>query len=164
MAVRQNDTRSIVIGVREIQELAARVSRSTDDEMHALLDAIGQQQEDSARRRIGETKTAPDGSKWKPWSKEYARTRAAGKSLLRDDGPLMDTLTHVVDGKDAVEVGSNMVYAARHLYGDVAVGPIRGRGGRVPARPYLDTEPGFADPHDRAELRDIVRDFMGGLL
>jgi phage virion morphogenesis protein len=156
MAIRQGDTRSIVIGVRELQELAARVSRSTDAEMHVLLDAIGQQQEDSARRRIGETKKAPDGSKWPAWSKRYARTRPAGKSLLQNEGDLLDSMTHVVDGKDAVEVGSNLVYAAIHLFGDDE--------SNIPSRAYLDTEPGFADPHDRSELRDIVRDFMGGLL
>jgi phage gpG-like protein len=72
-------------------------------------------------------------------------------------------MTHVVDG-DVVRVGSNMVYAGRMLFGDDGfIGPIRG-GGRIPARPFLDTDGGFSDPHDRAELRDIVRDFMGGEL
>ena len=152
----QASTRSIVIGTRELEQFAARVAASSADDMHDLLDAIGQQQEDSARRRIGETKTAPDGSRWAPWSAGYAKTRKAGKSLLRDDGPLMDSLTHTVDGRDAVLIGSNMVYAATHLYGDDSR--------KIPARPYLDPEPGFADSRDREEIRDLVRDFMRGLL
>lgn len=158
--VKQSSVRSIVIGVHELNKLAAKVAASQDGELRALLDAIGQQQEDSARRRITETKTAPDGTRWPAWSKSYAETRKAGKSLLRDEGHLADSLTHVVDGNDAVEVGSNMVYAARHLYGDAQ--PLRGA--KMPQRAYLDTEPGFSDSRDRAEIRDLMRDFMAGLV
>jgi phage gpG-like protein len=76
---------------------------------------------------------------------------------------LADSLTHNVVGKEAVEVGSNMIYAGRHLFGDYGfVGPVRG--GRIPARPYLDTNGGFADASDRDEIRDIVRAFLGGLI
>lgn len=154
--VAQASTRSIVIGVREIEKLAAQVAASRDEDVRKFLDAIGQQQEDSARRRIAETKTSPDGQKWPSWSKKYAKTRGAGKSLLRNEGALADTMTHVVEGRDAVEIGSNMVYAASHLYGDAERG--------IPQRAFLDTEPGFSDSRDREEIRDIARAFMDGLI
>jgi phage virion morphogenesis protein len=152
----QASTRAIVIGVRELEKLAAVVAASKDHELHDMLDAIGAQQEDAARRRIGETKTSPDGKKWPAWSKEYAASRGPGKTLLQSTGQLRDSLTHVIDGKEAVEVGSNLSYAARHLFGDAVPG--------IPRRSFLDTEPGFADSRDREEIRDIVRDFLGGVL
>jgi phage gpG-like protein len=154
----------IVVGMHEFDRLIAKVNAAADGEIYALLDAIGQQQEDSARRRIRETKRGPDGERWERWSPEYAETREARHSLLVGEGLLADSMDHQVDTADkSVAVGSNMIYAKRHLFGDFGFsGPVRG--GRIPARPYLDTEPGFADPHDRDELRDIMRAFLGGRL
>jgi phage virion morphogenesis protein len=150
---RQRDTRGIVIGVNELERLREKfehleqaLKQSTD-----LADAIGQQQEDSARRRLRETKRTPEGKVWQPWSRKYAKTRNPSKhSLLVSKGRLADSLTHVVISPSEVEVGSNLAYAAAHLYGT----------DDIPARPYLDTAGGFADPHDRAELRDILREFL----
>lgn len=158
----QQSTRAIVIGVRELEELSQHIMHAADADTFDLLDAIGQQQEDAARRRITHTKRGPDGKRWQPWSREYAKTRGPHHSLLRNEGHLVDSMTHQVVGKEAVDIGSNLVYAARHLYGDVTIGPVRGA--RMPARPYLDTEPGFADARDRQEIRDIVREYMRGLV
>ena len=153
----QSTTKAIVIGVRELEALRARVAEAADTDLHDVLDAIGQQQEDSARRRILETKTSPDGKRWAVWSRSYAKTRKSQHSLLRNEGHLADSMDHQVDvSAKAVEVGSNRIYAATHLYGD--------EGRRIPARPYLDTDGGFADSHDRDEIRDIVREFLGGIL
>jgi phage virion morphogenesis protein len=156
MAV-QGQNRFITIGTRELERLIQRVALATDADTHDMLDAIGQQQEDSARRRIGETKMGPNGKRWAPWSASYAKTRGAQHSLLVGEGNLRDSLTHSIIDKSSVEVGSNLVYAGRHLFGDH-------NGGRIPARPYLDTDGGFADPSDRDEIRDIVRGFLGGII
>lgn len=159
----QGQSQFITIGTRELERLIQRVADAQDADTHGMLDAIGQQQEDSARKRIHETKKAPDGTRWAPWSASYAKTRGAQHSLLVNEGHLADTMTHRVVNKDSVEVGSNLIYAGRHLFGDFKfVGPVRG--GRIPARPYLDTDGGFADPSDRAEIRDIARDFLEGLI
>lgn len=155
MTVRQADQGAVVIGKHEFERLIARVADASHGDVEPLLDAIGQQQEDSARRRITETKTSPDGEVWAPWSPRYAATRGPQHSLLRGTGALADSMTHEVNESDkSVSVGSNLVYAGAHLFGSV----------RLPQRAYLDTEGGFADSHDRAELRDIVRAFMKGLL
>lgn len=150
----QNSTSAIVLGTRELDRLIAKVRDATHADTFEMLDAIGQQQEDAARRRIIETKRAPDGQRWQRWSPGYAKTRSPQHSLLRNEGHLADSMTHQVDGKDAVEVGSPMIYAAQHLFG----------GPRIPARPYLDTDGGFADPSDREEIRDIVRTFLEELV
>ena len=152
MATRQRDTRGVVIGVQELEKLRARFAhmRGALSSSVWLAEKIGDQQEQSARRRIRETKTSPSGKRWDPWSKKYAKTRKPSQSLLVSSGDLADSITHVVRSPSEVEVGSNLDYAAAHLYGTES----------LPARPYLDTEPGFADSHDREELRDIVREFL----
>ena len=150
---------SIVIGVNEIEILRRKMLAASQADLENVLGEIGQTLEDSARRRIAETKKSPEGKRWAPWSPAYAETRSAQHSLLRSTGNLLDSLTHQVDTSALeVEVGSNMVYAARHLFGD-PLGTIRG-GGRIVARPYLDTSGEIQDSHDRQEIREIVRDFM----
>jgi phage virion morphogenesis protein len=162
--VAQAQTRGIVIGKHELERLIATVQAATAADTHAMLDAIGQQQEDAARRRIYETKSSPDGERWPAWSRAYAETRGAQHSLLLGEGELAESMTHEVLSRDAVEIGSPMVYAGVHLYG-AEYSRVRDRAHvRIKARPYLDTEPGFGDAHDRQEIRDITREFLGGLL
>jgi len=161
----QAQSGTVVIGTQELARLAARIRSASETDLFDFLDAVGQTLEDSARKRITQTKQAPDGKRWTPWSESYAETRGSQHSLLRDEGHLGDSMDHTVDGSaKVVFVGSNLVYAGRMLFGDDGfMGPVRG-GGRIPARPYLDTEGGFADPLDRDELRDLAREFLGGLV
>lgn len=164
MAALQANTGAVVIGVRELERLIDRVRAAEDADTFPMLDAIGQQQEDAARRRLFETKMAPDGRRWAPWSKAYAKTRGPGKSLGRNEGHLGDSMTHVVAGREAVEVGSNLAYAAAFQFGQDYT-RVRDKAHIFqPGRPYLDTEPGFADPRDREEIRGITREFLEGLL
>jgi phage virion morphogenesis protein len=142
---------AIEISAGQLDQLIARVSRASRAGLSELLDAVGQQQEDAARKRITDTKKAPDGTSWKAWSRDYAKTRGPQHSLLQGEGDLADTMTHQLDvGSAAVLVGSPMVYAAAQLYGD----------GGIPSRPFLDTDGGFADPEDRDEIRDIVETWL----
>lgn len=142
----------IEISTEQFDRLVARVRRASHANLRPLLDAVGQQQEDAARKRITRTKRTPGGTRWKAWSRDYARTRGPQHSLLRDTGELADRMTHVEDVSAAsVEVGSPMEYAGAHLFGKRA-------------RPYLDTDGGFADPHDRAELLDLLEMFIEGEL
>lgn len=148
---------SIVIGSRELERLMKSLEQP-GERVEQLLDAIGQQQEDSARYRITQTKRAPDGTRWAPWSRMYAKTRHAGHSLLRDEGKLVDSLTHNVLGRHAVEIGSNMHYA-----GYLQDGTTKPDGGvLMPARPFLSSDDGIEDPADRQEIREIVRAWFDG--
>lgn len=150
---RQSEGGAVVIGLHEMvrlrqrfMDLAHAMGETTD-----LVDAIGDQQANSAKRRIRETKRAPDGRRWKPWSERYAKTRDARHSLLVNEGHLADSITHEVVNPGEVLVGSNLAYAGVHLFGSQKK--------NIPARPYLDTNGGFADPSDRRELREVIRAF-----
>lgn len=152
----QRETRGIVIGIRELERLREKFAHLEEalKQSPELADAIGEQQVASAKRRIRQTKKSPEGKPWKPWSQKYAKTRKRQHSLLIATGSLRDSITHNVLSPGEVEVGSNLDYARVHLMGSED----------VPARPYLDTEGGFGDPHDRAEIREILRDFLRGEL
>jgi len=119
-------------------------------EFDDLLEQIGVIVEGQVRRRIQEDKTSPEGVPWAAWSEDYARTRKGSKSLLQDEGGLLDSIQYLVVGNE-VEVGSNLVYAATHQFGD------DGRG--IPERPYLGLS-----PDDEAELDEVLQDFVDGLL
>jgi phage virion morphogenesis protein len=152
----QADSRGVVIGMHELAALRKRFAEVSDQLTGdaELADAIGDQQANSARKRIRETKRAPDGKRWKPWSESYRKTRLPHHSLLVGRGDLGDSMTHDVRSNTEVAVGSPLVYGRVHLYGSRP-----GAKPKITARPYLDTEPGFADPSDRAELREILRAF-----
>jgi hypothetical protein len=153
-APRQRDVRGVVIGVRELEKLRLRV-KDLESKLGGSLDlvkAIGAQQRDAAKRRILQTKKAPDGKSWAPWSERYAKTRKKQHSLLVGERHLETSMTFEPVSPGEVIVGSPLVYARALLLGY----PQR----KLPARPYLDTGSGFADSRDRDELRDIVRAFM----
>ena len=110
----------------------------------AVMDQIGRYLVASTLRRF-ERERAPDGS---PWLKS-ARALAEGGQTLTDTGRLRGSIAHTVtEGGRAVEVGSDVLYAAIHQLGGRA-----GRGRRVtlPARPYLGI-----DEDDRAIILRIV--------
>ncbi len=110
----------------------------------AALDQIGRYLVASTLRRF-ERERAPDGS---PWLKS-ARALAEDGQTLTDTGRLRGSIAHTVaDGGRAVEVGSNVIYAAIHQFGGRAG---RGRKAKLPARPYLGI-----DERDRTNILRIV--------
>ena len=110
----------------------------------ATLDQVGRYLVASTLRRF-ERERAPDGS---PWLKS-ARALAVGGKTLTDTGRLRGSITHTVtDGGRAVEVGSNVLYAAIHQFGGRAGKGLRAT---IPARPYLGI-----DEHDRDAITRIV--------
>jgi phage gpG-like protein len=133
-----------------------------------LLQAIGLLVEGQTKRRLHEGKRSPDGLPWPAWSEAYkllvekrqeaAEEKAGRKSggphhtMLEDTGALYGSITSAVDAQAAtVEVGSNLVYAATHNYGD----PYR----HIPQRQFL----GLGEI-GQIELDDLVTDFLGALL
>ena len=128
-----------------LERLAAVLADSS-----AAMDQIGRYLVASTLRRF-ERERAPDGS---PWLKS-ARALAEGGQTLIDTGRLRGSIAHTVtDGGHAVEVGSNVLYAAIHQFGGRA-----GRGRRVtlPARAYLGI-----DEHDRTNILGIVARALEG--
>jgi phage virion morphogenesis protein len=111
-----------------LEAVDTRIGRLAFLDLRQLLEGIGAEVESQTRRRIVDEKTDPDGNEWAPWSPKYSETRHQGQSLLENQGHLLDSLMHEVQGTDVL-VGSNLAYAATHQYGD----PERS----IPARPYL---------------------------
>lgn len=139
---------SITVDLSGFDTLRERVARLTDADRDALLDAIGTELADQTLDRLGRTKSAPDGTPWRPWSARYARTRHGNHSLLESTGSLIRSIQQLVSG-GSVEVGSNLVYAATHQFGRAP----------IPARPYLGLSAA-----DREQIEAIASDFLGGLL
>ena len=110
-----------------------------------IMDRIGRYLVASTLRRF-ESARAPDGT---PWLKSARAVAEGNRQTLTDTGRLRRSIAHVVnDGGRAVEVGSNVVYAAIHQFGGLA---RKGRRARIPARPYLGI-----DERDRDAIARIV--------
>lgn len=112
-----------------LQGLLKRIDRLSRVRRDGLLDVVGATVETQTRRRITDLKAAPGGEAWPAWSDEYAKRRPGGRSLLMGEDNLLDSVTFLVVGQTGVEVGSNLIYAATHQFGDEDRG--------IPARPYL---------------------------
>lgn len=122
-----------------------RLARLEGFEMATLADAAGAILESSTRRRIEETKRAPDGTHWVAWSEKYDDTRDHDRhSLLINEGDLRDSIASYSTGRE-VHVGSTLIYAAHHHFGGDEIGS------GIPARPFL----GVSDD-DRIDLADLV--------
>ena len=77
--------------------------------------------------------TAPDGSDWQ----KSARAEAEHGQTLIDTGRLRDSITHRASN-DAVEVGTNVIYAAIHQFGGRIEAKKKNRKAvTMPARPFL---------------------------
>ncbi len=132
-------------GVAMLQKRVAAIG-AIDREW--LLEFIGATVQSQTRRRITDVKEAPDGSAWPKWSKRYAETLHSGKSFLEGEGFLLGSLTYEYSPTGhSVEVGSNMIYAATHQYGDAER--------NIPARPYLGLS-----SEDESDLEQVIDNFL----
>lgn len=125
---------AIHVDLAGLDVIANRLNALSQLDVEPLLDVAASEVESQTRRRIGDEKTAPDGSRWAGWSEKYGSTRRSGQSLLVNEGDLIDSLHSYVEGDQAF-VGSNLVYAAIHQFGGEEVGK------NIPARPYLGLSP-----------------------
>lgn len=126
--------------------ILARLERLAEFDIGPLLEGVGMEVETQTRRRLQDDKAAADGSPWPEWSADYARTRHSGHSLLQGEGHLQGSITYEVRG-DSVLVGSPLVYAATHQYGD----PARS----IPQREFL----GLAG-EDYEAVVTLVEDYL----
>lgn len=132
--------------------LQGRVAALGKIDRRALLDLIGGTVESQTRRRIEGDKEDPEGNAWAPWSERYAAKRHGGHSLLEGEGILLGSMGYAVAlAGDQVEIGSNMIYAATHQFGDDER--------NIPARPYLGLS-----SDDEAELDEVIEGFMQRVL
>lgn len=131
-----------------------------------LLAELGEYVLRTTRDRF-KTQTAPDGTAWaalQPW---YQKEKRRNKSrILTLNGYLRGQMAVQMVGERAVEVGSNLPYAAVHQFGAVIrprtakVLLFRGHAAKsvtIPARPFL----GLSD-EDRNELVERTLDWLRG--
>ena len=111
--------------------LAGRLDKLAQLDLEPLLEGIGAEVESQTRRRISVDKASPANEPWQDWSDDYAETRHAGQSLLQSIGHLLGSISYEVDAT-AVLVGSPLIYAATHQFGDEERG--------IPQREFLGLE------------------------
>lgn len=108
-----------------------------------LMDELAGLVESQTKRRIADEKTGPDGRPWKPWSKEYAKTRKGHHSLLVSTSALRDDIAGEADGPRSFSVFT-----------------VREYGGAMhDQRPYL----GLSDANAK-ELEQVTLDIIAGKL
>jgi phage virion morphogenesis protein len=123
---------------QSLQRLQDRLRRIQHAPMGSLLSDVAAEVASQTQRRISTEKTSPEGVPWKAWSARYAAKRGSGKSLLMNEGNLVDDIQFQVSGSEAI-VGSSLIYAATHQMGR----------GKIPARPFL----GISESNETALLR-----------
>ena len=132
-----------------LARMAKALNRLAAFDRHQLLDDLGATLVAQTQRRITEDRKSPAGVPWPKWSKLYEKTRHANQKMLFSSGQLVSSLTHnVLSGNRQVEVGSNLVYAATHQFGDK-------KKRKIPARPYLGVS-----ERDATQLETVCRDFL----
>lgn len=100
------------------------------------LKGIGADIADEARLGFKDG-TDPYGVKWRALkASTIARRRKRSSKPLLDTGRLRNSIASRLVGPAAVEVGSNVAYAAIHQFGGRAG---RGRKVQIPARPFIAT-------------------------
>lgn len=140
---------SIEVDARQLVTLGKSLTSLSLGLHDDLLNAISASLEDSVRERISsKDREAPDGSDWTEWSESYAKTRHGNNDLLLGEGSLLDSIMSAISG-DSVEVGSNLVYAATHQFGDP--------GRRIPPRPYLGLS-----TDDERDIVDLIDEIVTG--
>lgn len=138
---------ALIADFQGLDRIAAALNQFAALDRRKLLDDLGAALVSQTQRRIIEDRKSPNGVPWPRWSKRYEKTRHGNQKMLFASGHLVASLTHNVIGDGQVEVGSNLIYAATHQFGD----PKR----KIPARPYL----GISDK-DGAQLEQICADFI----
>lgn len=127
----------------KLRSLAEGVSDTS-----TLMPRLGEYLLRSTKERF-KTQTDPDGGPWAALApRTVARKRKNPSKVLTESGLLRSKLQYQLVGKSAVEVGSNLIYAATHQYG---------RGG-IPARPFLGLSAA-----DRQEIGAIITDWAAEL-
>lgn len=134
-------------GLLPVQLGLERMARAERDR---LYDLVGGSLESQSRERLSETKRDPEGEPWKEWSEDYAKRRPAKGGILDLDGDLIDSIAFETE-KDAIIVGSNLVYALTHQEGD--------DDRRIPRRTYLGVSEQNLDDICDLTVKFFVEDF-----
>lgn len=147
----------------EVDELFARLNQMSGIDKAGVMNAIAEGLRTSTLERFS-SEESPEGTKWKP----SIRATQGGKTLTKSAG-LKNSIKAQADGAGAA-VGTNMVYAATHQFGDERT--IRAKKSRylrfrlgdrwvsvpsvrvnIPARPFLGIS-----KEDEVEIKAILEE------
>lgn len=129
---------------QSLNRLSGRLNGSLEEPLRAIGGII----ESSTRRRISETKNAPDGSRWADVSPATAKTKNGRGGILVDYGNLMASITHEASAKSVI-AGSVMGYSVYLQEGTE----------NMPARPFLGLS-----GEDYRDIDELMSDWMKGLI
>ena len=133
--------------------------RSLNTPADALME-IGEVLTQSTQNRFG-TKKAPVGSGWAPNSPVTIAIKGHGSQLRGKSKALGDTIHYQMDGAQAVQVGSNMVYAAVQQFGQPKGASGRTQRGApipwgdIPPRPFVGVS-----QEDEDRITEIMADYL----
>jgi phage virion morphogenesis protein len=151
---------TVTLDDRELQDALNQLAARVED-LTPVMDALGQvlvTRSDLSFRR----EETPWGQRWTPLSEvTLERRRGTSAQILRDTGRLAASITARAS-RTQVQVGTNVVYAAVHQFGNPLnqfYNTPRGARAPIPARPFLPIRGGAVDlpAEDREAMLDIVR-------
>ena len=140
---------------RWLQRSLASLSNPTD-----ALREIGEVLVQSTQARFG-TKKSPSGATWAANSPVTIAIKGHGSQLRGKSGALGDTIHYQLDGSSAVEVGSNMIYAAVQQFGQPKGASGRTKRGApipwgdIPPRPFVGVS-----QEDEDRITEIMADYL----
>ena len=150
--------------MRHLQALHERLSNP-----EPLLKSIGEDVMQSTKERF-KTATAPDGRAWAPnspvtlarfagrWGGKKGAQRAGQKTpLIGESRQLSRTINWQLKGKNAVAIGTPMIYGATHQFGAAKAPRGRGPWGAIPARPFLGLS-SADEQHIKALVKRLIED------
>lgn len=151
---------TITLDDREVQHALERLAASVRN-MYPVFDALGQVLVTRSDLSFRAEQT-PWGDGWTALSNvTLGRRRGTSAQILRDTGRLAGSITAQPSANE-VQVGTNVIYAAVHQFGNPAnrfYNTSRGRPAPIPARPFLPIRGGAVDlpAADRDSMLDILR-------
>lgn len=140
----------VSIEVQGIDRLNRVLDRLGGVDTGQVLSVLGGLVEEQTKNRLIDDKKSPDGTRWPSWSPWYAETRHGNQNLLQSEGHLIDSIQSIM-GFTRVEVGTNLIYAATHQFGDAKRG--------IPRREFLGVSTG-----DVFDLQDALDDWADSLI
>ncbi|ACQ68755.1 phage virion morphogenesis protein [Candidatus Williamhamiltonella defendens] len=133
-----------------IERLNPLLDRLGGIDPQQVLSVLGNLVEKQTVDRFIDEKESPDGDKWPEWSQGYAKSRHRHQNLLQSSGDLIDSIQSVF-GLGRTDIGTNLMYAARHQFGDTKRG--------IPQREFLGIS---AD--NLVELQNTLQDWADQLI
>lgn len=108
--------------IRRVEQILQQIAYG---DIPDLLDEIGGLIVDQVQVRFQKTKRRPDGSLWSSprWTKKYREWRKRKKKTrgryLVLEGHLQQSIQHLIEGRDTLQIGSNLDYARAQQLGMV---------------------------------------------